>query len=167
MTAFRAFPLPALLLLVPGEVAPPPREAQNVYPAWAPGTPYKVGDLVSYLGVAYLCRQAHTSQAGQEPPAAPALWRVFCGNEAQAPAVPAALSATADGPSRVIVTWSPSQGASRYDLQVDGTVVEGVSTPWIHRDLARASTHVYRVRAVNEAGTSAWSEPVTCASARS
>jgi chitinase len=153
------------MILVLGLATPHP--VQSVVPAWAPGVAYRVGDLASYLGVAYLCLQDHTSRAGQEPPAAPGLWRVYSGNESQAPAVPEGLAATADGPTRILVTWSASRGATRYDLQVDGTVVEGVSSPWIHRDLARASVHTYRVRAVNDTGTSAWSEAVTCASARS
>ena len=35
---------------------------------------YKVGDLVTYSGVVYRCLQAHTSQAGWNPSAVPALW---------------------------------------------------------------------------------------------
>jgi len=41
---------------------------------WAVGIAYKVGDEVMYLGKKYRCRQAHTSQAGWNPPAVPALW---------------------------------------------------------------------------------------------
>jgi hypothetical protein len=42
--------------------------------AWAAGVSYQVGDLVTYAGLSYSCRQAHTSQAGWEPPNVPALW---------------------------------------------------------------------------------------------
>ena len=42
--------------------------------AWAPGVSYAVGDLATYQGVTFRCRQAHTSQPGQEPPRVPALW---------------------------------------------------------------------------------------------
>jgi chitinase len=140
--------------------------AQSVYPAWAPNTPYKRGDLVSYVGVAYLCLQAHTSQAGQEPPAAPALWRVYSGTPSEAPATPTGLVAVADGPSRIVVSWSQAQGADSYDLRVDGALVEGVTNPFIHKDLAQGSSHAYQVRAVNDAGKSAWSEPVACATGR-
>jgi chitinase len=48
--------------------------ANQGYPAWAAGVSYKVGDIVSYNGVNYQCRQAHTSLTGWEPPATPALW---------------------------------------------------------------------------------------------
>ena len=41
---------------------------------WAAGTAYKVGDRVTYAGVAYQCRQAHTAIPGWEPPNVPALW---------------------------------------------------------------------------------------------
>jgi len=41
---------------------------------WAPGVAYSVGDQVTYNGVEYKCRQAHTSQVGWEPPNTPALW---------------------------------------------------------------------------------------------
>src|SRR3954465_3988371 len=42
---------------------------------WAAGTAYKVGDVVTYNGVSYRCRQAHTALAGWEPPNVPALWQ--------------------------------------------------------------------------------------------
>lgn len=36
---------------------------------------YKTGDLVTYQGSTYKCLQGHTSQAGWEPPAVPAMWQ--------------------------------------------------------------------------------------------
>jgi chitinase len=45
-------------------------------PAWQTNTAYKVGDEVTYNGVVYICRQAHTSLAGWEPSNVPALWQV-------------------------------------------------------------------------------------------
>lgn len=41
---------------------------------WAAGITYAVGDLVSYNGSTYECRQAHTSLTGWEPSVVPALW---------------------------------------------------------------------------------------------
>lgn len=45
--------------------------------AWAYPVAYKVGDIVIYApnGFTYKCLQAHTSQAGWNPPAVPALWQ--------------------------------------------------------------------------------------------
>jgi len=51
------------------EVAPPP-----VTGAWAYPVAYKINDLVTYGGLTYKCRQAHTSQAGWTPPAVLSLW---------------------------------------------------------------------------------------------
>lgn len=53
-------------------VEEPPEEPTT--PAWAVGVAYKVGDLVTYNGVTYSCRQAHTSIATWTPPAVLALW---------------------------------------------------------------------------------------------
>ncbi|MFF0556218.1 carbohydrate-binding protein [Streptomyces sp. NPDC020472] len=43
--------------------------------SWAAGTAYRAGDAVTYGGLGYACLQAHTAQAGWEPPNVPALWR--------------------------------------------------------------------------------------------
>lgn len=42
--------------------------------AWAFPVAYKVGDLVTYQGNTYSCRQAHTSISTWTPSAVPALW---------------------------------------------------------------------------------------------
>ncbi|WP_203758302.1 lytic polysaccharide monooxygenase [Cellulomonas chitinilytica] len=41
---------------------------------WAANVAYAVGSTVTYGGVTYRCRQAHTSLPGWEPPYVPALW---------------------------------------------------------------------------------------------
>lgn len=41
---------------------------------WTAGRSYQVGDQVTYSGLTYRCRQAHTAIAGWEPPNVPALW---------------------------------------------------------------------------------------------
>ena len=43
---------------------------------WQAGVAYAVDDEVTYDGTLYRCVQAHTSQAGWEPPNVPALWGV-------------------------------------------------------------------------------------------
>ncbi|MFF2886348.1 S8 family serine peptidase [Paenibacillus sp. NPDC057967] len=43
---------------------------------WAPGVSYRIGDEVTYGGVTYVCRQAHTSMTGWEPSIVPALWLI-------------------------------------------------------------------------------------------
>ena len=46
----------------------------DAFPKWALGVAYKVGDRRRYDRKLYRCVQAHTSQAGWEPPSVPALW---------------------------------------------------------------------------------------------
>jgi hypothetical protein len=45
-----------------------------LFPTWAPNVEYSIGDQVSFEGLDYQCRQAHTSQLGWEPPNVYALW---------------------------------------------------------------------------------------------
>ena len=51
---------------------PPPTSAPSG--SWKAGTAYAVGNVVTYNGLSYRCRQAHTAIAGWEPPNVPALW---------------------------------------------------------------------------------------------
>ena len=70
-----------LLALCLGIVMPGNVSAQTVncagVPAWAAGTAYSVGSLVTYTGSEYKCLQAHTSQVGWEPATTPALWQAM------------------------------------------------------------------------------------------
>jgi chitin-binding protein len=54
----------------PPQTTPPPQPSGT----WAAGTAYRIGDLVTYGGTTYTCRQAHTAIVGWEPPNTPALW---------------------------------------------------------------------------------------------
>jgi hypothetical protein len=60
----------------PPPTNPPP--TTNPPPAaggtWAPNVAYPTGQTVTYNGLRYQCRQAHTSIPGWEPPNVPALW---------------------------------------------------------------------------------------------
>jgi chitin-binding protein len=53
---------------------PTPTPTEQPSGSWQAGTSYAVGDRVTYNGVAYECRQAHTAIAGWEPPNTAALW---------------------------------------------------------------------------------------------
>lgn len=48
----------------------------ELFPAWAVGKAYAVGDRVQHDGTLYKCAQAHTSQADWTPDATQALWVV-------------------------------------------------------------------------------------------
>lgn len=49
-------------------------DAVELFPVWAADTNYTLNIRVRFEGKLYKCVQAHTSQAGWEPPATPALW---------------------------------------------------------------------------------------------
>ena len=53
---------------------PPPTNSPPASGLWAPFTPYAVGQVVTFNGASYRCRQAHTSLPGWEPPNVLALW---------------------------------------------------------------------------------------------
>lgn len=46
----------------------------ELHDVWQPNREYAVGDYRKHRDLLYKCRQAHTSQTGWEPDAAPALW---------------------------------------------------------------------------------------------
>ena len=46
----------------------------SLFPAWADGTNYGVGDRAQYLGLLYKSLTAHTAQADWTPGLAPSLW---------------------------------------------------------------------------------------------
>lgn len=48
----------------------------ELFPVWAIGRAYAIGDRVQHGGILYKCAQAHTSQADWMPDATPALWVV-------------------------------------------------------------------------------------------
>ncbi|GAA4681432.1 dioxygenase [Streptomyces chumphonensis] len=65
------------VLNVPQDPSDPPTDPPTDPPGgtWKAGSAYRSGDRVTYGGSGYVCLQAHTAQAGWEPPNVPALWR--------------------------------------------------------------------------------------------
>lgn len=64
-------------------------------------------------------------------------------------------------PTSISITWDEVEGATSYDLRVDGRagLASGL-TSFTHTGHAYDSTHTYEVRARNAEGVSAWSEVV-------
>ncbi|GEM_PF-1860331 len=55
--------------------------------------------------------------------------------------------------------WDLVSGADSYDLEIDGTILEGlVERQYVHEDVQPNTTHTYRVRAKNDNGTGGWSD---------
>ncbi len=58
----------------------------------------------------------------------------------------------------VTVTWNNVSGATGYDIEVDGVLVNnGPNTNYIHNSLTPGTHHTYRVRSINPGGKSEWS----------
>lgn len=74
---------------------------------------------------------------------------------------PANLAAPEDAttPTSIKLTWGKVDGATSYDLKVDGTVFAvGDAAEFTHTDLAYNSKHTYQIRSRNADGYSAWSD---------
>jgi hypothetical protein len=78
---------------------------------WAPYTNYTVGNVVTYLGVSYTCRQSHYSLPGWEPATTLALWlpggtvsTATPTNTTGATATPTKTSATTATPTKTSAT---------------------------------------------------------------
>ncbi|PZP00737.1 MAG: hypothetical protein DI609_05760 [Corynebacterium urealyticum] len=52
-----------------------PAEAEPATPEWKPNIAVKPGERKTFQGGTYEVIQGHTTQAGWEPPAVPALWK--------------------------------------------------------------------------------------------
>ena len=61
----------------------------------------------------------------------------------------------------VELTWDSVDGATSYEVEADGSIVEVTSATYIHRDINPNSTHVYRVRAKKGSLLGEWSNKVT------
>jgi predicted carbohydrate-binding protein with CBM5 and CBM33 domain len=61
----------------PPPLPPPPPPPPPPGGTWRANTAYAVGARVTFAGHSYQCIQAHTSQAGWEPPNVPALWKLL------------------------------------------------------------------------------------------
>ncbi|MFB9273920.1 fibronectin type III domain-containing protein [Cohnella cellulosilytica] len=77
--------------------------------------------------------------------------------------VPGATSSlyTVATDTSVSVSWDAVSGATSYDLEIDGTILEGIAdTHYLHENLQPNTIHTYRVRSRNSEGSSGWSEAV-------
>jgi fibronectin type 3 domain-containing protein len=86
---------------------------------------------------------------------------------AQVPPVPTNVVATAVSSSRITVTWTASAGATSYQVwgaavpnaPVFIATVPGGTTTYTHAGLTPSTTYQYQVRALNNEGSSAFSQP--------
>lgn len=60
--------------------------------------------------------------------------------------------------SQITVQWDEVEGATGYEIEADGAIVDvGSSTVYVHRNLIPNTSHTYRVRANNGSAISNWS----------
>lgn len=65
--------------------------------------------------------------------------------------------------NHITVSWEGINGATGYELEVDGKIVNtGLSTSYLHTRLLPQTTHNYRVRVINSGGTGNWSNVASC-----
>ncbi|MCK8497397.1 fibronectin type III domain-containing protein [Myxococcus fulvus] len=155
LTAFVALTT-LLCLLLPAHVLAADRGA------WAPNTAYTVGDIVSYSGKGYDCRQSHTSLVGWEPPNVPALWLERTGNpppDTQAPSAPPSLTSTAKTHESVSLSWGASTdnvGVTGYEVFVNGGTAASATTSGATSvtvtGLSENTTYTFTVKARDAAG---------------
>ncbi|WP_309122624.1 glycoside hydrolase family 9 protein [Paenibacillus sp.] len=78
------------------------------------------------------------------------------------PETPTGAAAAAMSESALAFAWSHSPGATGYEVEVDGFVVDnGLQRRYVENGLEPQTAHTFRVRAKNAYGVSAWSEPAT------
>jgi hypothetical protein len=58
----------------------------------------------------------------------------------------------------ITVNWNNIEGATSYEVVMDGVIVPVSSNGYFHANLVAETEHQYRIRAVNATGDSAWSE---------
>jgi len=57
--------------------------------------------------------------------------------------------------------WDPAPRAMKYQLEIDGLSIDVYKNQkYVHSGLAPGSQHIYRIRAVNNGGSSPWSSPI-------
>ena len=75
---------------------------------------------------------------------------------------PTGLSVNYTGDLTATVTWDAAEGAISYDIDVNGTVTEGVSSPYELTNLLLSGTYEVKVRAnYGEGNYSKWTDAVT------
>lgn len=95
-------------------------EAAELFPAWAVGVAYSVGERVQYDGKLYKVVQAHTSQADWTPPAVPALFTEV----AKPGEIPVWRQPTGaqDAYNKGDKVWYPDVNTTVYESVIDSNV---------------------------------------------
>lgn len=104
----------------------------------------------------------HTYKIRLKNESSPGTWVAVLSLSTQSdpPGAPSSLEAFATN-NKIELRWDIVNGASGYDLEIDGETVDaGTSDDYIHAQLAPGTAHTYRLRAKNETGVTAWSPAI-------
>ncbi|WP_340031283.1 fibronectin type III domain-containing protein [Paenibacillus sp. FSL K6-1122] len=72
-----------------------------------------------------------------------------------------ALKATSEE-TAITLNWLDIKDATKYEIEADGTIVSTVTDPsYVHSNLLAGTSHTYRVRALTDKNSSAWSTVLT------
>ena len=63
--------------------------------------------------------------------------------------------------TEIDVSWEEVIGATGYDIEVDGQILDDRNGPFTHMELTAGSRHIYRIRAKNTSGVGEWSESIS------
>ncbi len=65
------------------------------------------------------------------------------------------------GITSITLNWEAVNGATGYDIEVDGRVLSnGIATKYTHSGLQAETSHTYKLRVINAGGTGPWSDVV-------
>ena len=132
------------------------------YDILADGNTVNVGTSTVYTHVNLPAGTPHTYQARARNDGGPGNWSAQISKSTlpASPGIPVNLNAFPQSTS-VTVTWSNVPGATGYDIEVDGQLMNnGPNTNYIHSSLVPGTHHTYRVRSINPGGKSEWSAAV-------
>jgi bifunctional pyridoxal-dependent enzyme with beta-cystathionase and maltose regulon repressor activities len=122
------------------------------------------GTVVAVTGVAYTksglaANTDHTFRIRSKNAAGVGTWSDLISGKTQlnTPVLKATSEETA-----INLTWAEIADATKYEVEADGVVVATVNEPsYMHSSLLAGTAHKYRVRALTETNTSAWTAILT------
>lgn len=114
-------------------------------------SPYLMSGLKPGTEHSYRVRAVNSSGAGE--------WSDL----SEAVTIPGIISSytSQSSESSIRFAWDPVEGADSYDVEVDGSVFENISSPYICENLTSGTRYKYRVRAENASGKGRWSEVIS------
>ncbi|MDT0126221.1 fibronectin type III domain-containing protein, partial [Paenibacillus sp. RRE4] len=122
------------------------------------------GTVVATTGTAYTksglaANSDHTFRIRSKNAAGVGVWSdvVSATTQLNTPVLKAASEETA-----INLTWATIANATKYEIEADGAVVATVEEPsYSHTSLLPGTAHKYRIRALTETNTSAWTAVLT------